>query len=105
LNFSHKLPAFRPIKDVGVCRNPEVKKKKQQLVLNKGTEKFIFRYDSGCEDKLLDALIEQAKDKRTNFDWFDAAVLSFKLAQSLINQADKLLGERNPILQGDSQTQ
>lgn len=79
------------------------KYKKQQLVLNKGTEKFIFRYDTGCEDKLLDALIEQAKDKRTNFDWFDAAVLSFKLAQSLINQADKLLGEKNPILQGDSQ--
>lgn len=79
------------------------KYKKQQLVLNKGTEKFIFRYDSGSEDKLLDALIEHAKDKRTNFDWFDAAVLSFKLAQSLINQADKLLGEKNPILQGDSQ--
>jgi hypothetical protein len=81
------------------------KYKKQQLVLNKGTEKFIFRYDSGSEDKLLDALIEQAKDKRTSFDWFDAAVLSFKLAQSLINQADKLLGEKNPILQGDSQPQ
>jgi len=82
-----------------------VKKKKQQLVLNKGTEKFIFRYDSGCEDKLLDALIEQAKSKRTNFDWFDAAVLSFKLAQSLINQADKLLCERNPILHGDCSKQ
>jgi hypothetical protein len=82
-----------------------VKKKKQQLVLNKGKEKFIFRYDSGCEDELLDALIEQAKDKRTDFDWFDAAVLSFKLAQSLINQADKLLGERSPVLQKDSQKQ
>jgi len=81
------------------------KYKKQQLVLNKGTEKFIFRYDSGSEDKLLDALIEQAKDKRTNFDWFDAAVLSFKLAQSLINQADKLIGDKKPILQEDSQPQ
>jgi len=59
--------------------------------LNKGAEKFIFRYDSGCEDGLLDALIEEAKDKRTDFDWFDAAVLSFKLTQSLINQADELL--------------
>jgi hypothetical protein len=66
---------------------------KRQLVLNKGTEKFIFRYDSGCEDNLLDALIEQAKDHRTNFDWFDAAVISFKLTQSLISQADKLLHE------------
>ena len=70
-----------------------MKKKKRQLVLNKGTERYIFRYDGGCEDKLLDALIEQAKDNRTDFDWFDAAVLSFKLTQSLIGQADKLLCE------------
>ncbi|MHC4558201.1 MAG: hypothetical protein ACYS80_12960 [Planctomycetota bacterium] len=66
---------------------------KRQLVLNKGAEKFIFRYDNGREDDLLDALIEQAKDKRTDFDWFDAAVLSFKLTQSLIGQADELLSE------------
>ena len=70
-----------------------MKKMKRQLVLNKGVEKFIFRYESGREDELLDALIEQAKDKRTDFDWFDAAVLSFKLTQSLIGQADELLGE------------
>lgn len=61
--------------------------------MNKGEEKFIFRYESGCEDKLLDALIEQAKDRRTSFDWFDAAVLSFKLTQSLIGQADEILRE------------
>ncbi len=66
---------------------------KQQLVLNKGKEKYVFRYDAGKEDELLDALIDQAKDKRTDFDWFDAAVLSFKLTQSLIRQADNLLGE------------
>ena len=70
-----------------------MKKMKRQLVLNKGLEKFIFRYDNGCEDELLDALITQAKDKRTDFDWFDAAVLSFKLTQSLIGQADELLDE------------
>jgi len=63
----------------------------RQLVLNKGEEKFIFRYETGSEDKLLDALIQQAKDRRTTFDWFDAAVLSFKLTQSLIGQADELL--------------
>ncbi len=68
-----------------------MKRTKRQLILNKGTEKFIFRYDSGSEDELLDALIEQAKDKRTDFDWFDAAVLSFKLTQLLIGQADELL--------------
>ena len=65
----------------------------RQLVLNKGKEKFIFRYENGREDELLDALIEQAKDKRMDFDWFDAAVLSFKLTQSLIGQAEELLSE------------
>ena len=70
-----------------------MKKTNRQLILNKGAEKFIFRYDRGCEDKLLEGLIEQAKDRRTNFDWFDAAVLSFKLTQSLIGQADELLSE------------
>jgi len=70
-----------------------MEKSKRQLVLNKAGEKFIFRYDAGSEDKLLDVLIEQAKDCRTDFDWFDAAVLSFKLTQSLIGQADDILRE------------
>ena len=69
---------------------------KQQLVLNKGSEKYIFRYDSGCEDLLLDALVSQANDERTDFDWFDAAVLSFKLTQSLITEADKILLDKTP---------
>ena len=68
-------------------------KTKRQLILNKGSEKFIFRYEVGHEEKLLDALIDQAKDNRTDFDWFDAAVLSFKLTQSLIGQADILLNK------------
>jgi len=68
----------------------------RQLVLNKGSEKYIFRYDSGCEGQLLEALIEQASDSYTDFDWFDAAVLSFRLTQSLIGQADKLLHKDMP---------
>ena len=68
-------------------------KNRRQLILNKGTEKFIFRYELGCEDKLLDALIEQARDSKTDFDWYDAAVLSFKLTQSLVGQANELLQE------------
>jgi hypothetical protein len=66
-------------------------KSTRQLILNKGAERFIFRYDSGSEDQLLDALIDQVKDNRTNFDWFDAAVLSFKLTQSLMGQADEII--------------
>jgi hypothetical protein len=65
---------------------------KKQIVLKKGRQKFIFRYENGCEDKLLDILVEQAKGGKTDFDWFDAAVVSFKLTQSLIGQADELIG-------------
>ncbi|RKY11040.1 MAG: hypothetical protein DRP65_05345 [Planctomycetota bacterium] len=68
----------------------------KQLVLNKGTQKYIFRYDSGCESQLLDALIAQATDDGTDFDWFDAAVLSFKLTQSLMGEADNLLYKGMP---------
>ena len=63
----------------------------RQLVLNKGAEKYVFRYEHGREDELLDALIDQAKDTRTDFDWFDAAVISFKLTQNLIGSAEQLL--------------
>ena len=71
-------------------------KGKKQLVLNKGSEKYIFRYETGCEGELLDSLVEQADDDRTDFDWFDAAVLSFKLTQSLIGEADRLLYKDMP---------
>ncbi|MCU0913646.1 MAG: hypothetical protein MUC88_03675 [Planctomycetes bacterium] len=70
-----------------------MKRPQRQLVLNKGAEKYIFRYEHGREDELLDVLIDQAKDTRTDFDWFDAAVISFKLTQSLIGSAEQLLRE------------
>lgn len=63
----------------------------KQLVLNKGGQQYIFRYNGGNEASLLDALVAAAKDKQTDFDWFDAAVLSFKLSQGLMGQADELL--------------
>jgi hypothetical protein len=78
-----------------------MKRVQRQLVLSKGGEKFIFRYEAGREDELLDALVEQAKDKRTNFDWFDAAILSFKLAELLVNQAEELLFESSDMNIGE----
>lgn len=74
-----------------------MKRPQRQLVLNKGAEKYIFRYEQGREDELLDALIDQVKDKRTDFDWFDAAVLSFKLTQSLIGCAEQLLQDDSDV--------
>ncbi len=72
---------------------------KKQLTLNKGQQRYIFRYEEGCESQVLDALVANALDAHSDFDWFDAAVLSFKLSQTLIGQADELLfrDAPNPI--------
>ena len=74
-----------------------MKRSLRQLVLNKGTEKFIFRYEQGRENDLLDSLISQVKNRRTNFDWFDAAVISFKLSQTLIGRAEGLLKDDSDV--------
>jgi hypothetical protein len=78
-------------------KSGSMKRPQRQLVLNKGAERYIFRYEQGREDELLDALIDQAKDLRTDFDWFDAAVISFKLTQSLIGCAEQLLREDTDV--------
>ena len=54
---------------------------KRILVLEKGEEVFLFGYQPGQESRVLEALIAQAKDPRTDFDWFDVAVLELKLQE------------------------
>ena len=56
-----------------------------------GQERFIFRYQSGAEEQVLDAFVNLANDRDRNFDWFDAAVLSFQLSKQLVQEADELL--------------
>jgi hypothetical protein len=60
-----------------------MQKAKQHLILHKGGEKFVFRYEQGQEEDLLDVLTEHAEDERTSFDWIDAAVLRLKLVHML----------------------
>jgi hypothetical protein len=69
---------------------PQVK----ELSLVKGTERFMFRYESGNEEEVLDAFVTTANDRKTNFDWFDAAVLSFQLSKHLVEEADALLAPK-----------
>jgi hypothetical protein len=54
------------------------------LSLVKGREHFCFRYRSGDECKVLDALVELVNGRKHAFDWFDAAVLSHQLGQHLV---------------------
>jgi len=55
------------------------------------SEQYLFRYEPGSEEEVLDAFIDMANDSKNNFDWFDAAVLSFQLSKNLVAEADKLL--------------
>lgn len=51
------------------------------LILEKGMELFVFGYRPGQEARVLETLIAQAKDPRTDFDWFDVAMLELKLKE------------------------
>ena len=48
------------------------------LALIKGTERYVFVYDDGSRQALIDALRDQAADPALSFTWFDAAVLTDK---------------------------
>lgn len=63
----------------------------RELSLLKAQERFLFRYEPGHEESVLDAFVDLANDRTSNFDWFDAAVLSFQLSKHLVEEADKLL--------------
>ena len=54
---------------------------RRHLILNKGDELFIYGYEQGQEARVLETLIAQAKDKQTDLNWFDVAVLELKLAE------------------------
>ena len=68
----------------------------RELSLLKGQERFVFRYEPGNEETILDAFVDMANNRDNAFDWFDAAVLSFQLSKHLVSEADRLLCHDKP---------
>jgi hypothetical protein len=62
----------------------------KEIILDKGENKYIFRYRFGEEQKIFDAMGECAEDPRTDFDWFDAAVLSYNVNRRLSEELDNV---------------
>jgi len=62
----------------------------RQLSLVKGDERFIFRYQAGQEAEVIDAFALMAADKASQFDWFDAAVLSYQMGRRLETELDQV---------------
>ena len=50
------------------------------LSLVKGGRCYVFRYPSGREEAIIDAISQLAEDDRTDLDWLDAATLCFQVA-------------------------
>ena len=42
---------------------------------------YIFRYSVGCENEIIDVLMQLADDDNNVLDWLDAATLSFRVTQ------------------------
>lgn len=79
-------PADQPAGNGGAALSSQ-----RQLVLIKSSQRFVFRYQKGEEAQVLECLIEQAKDPDSVMDWFDAAVLSHQLGQTLGRQLEQIL--------------
>lgn len=61
----------------------------RQLSLVKGEHKYLFRYQSGNEADVIGAFAALASDGSTDFDWFDAAVLSYQMGRRLEMELDE----------------
>lgn len=55
----------------------------RQLSLVKGEHRYVFRYKAGREADIISAFAEMASDGQQDFDWFDAAVLSYQMGRRL----------------------
>jgi hypothetical protein len=62
----------------------------RQLSLVKGSDRYVFRYQAGQEDEVIDAFASHASDQATQFDWFDAAVLSYQMGRRLERELDQI---------------
>ncbi len=62
----------------------------RHLSLVKGHHRYVIRYTGGREADVIDALASLASDPESEFDWFDAAVLSYQMGRRLEMELDQL---------------
>jgi hypothetical protein len=55
----------------------------RQLSLVKGSQRYVFRYQIGRESDIIASFAEMAAQPDQEFDWFDAAVLSYQMGRRL----------------------
>ena len=64
----------------------------RQLSLVKGDHRYVFRYQAGRESDIISSFAEMASDAEQEFDWFDAAVLSYQMGRRLEMDLEEVRG-------------
>ena len=60
------------------------------LSMVKGPHRFVFRYAEGRESDLLASFVALASDPGSEFDWLDAAVLSYQMGQRFSRELESV---------------
>jgi hypothetical protein len=60
------------------------------LALVKGDEKFIFLFDDENRDETLRQLARFAANPDLDFTWYDAAMLSRKIRETVLTEYDEM---------------
>ena len=53
----------------------------RMLHLEKAGHTYLVKYAPGLEDEVVEELMRLADDRESDFDWMDAAALSFQVTQ------------------------
>ena len=67
------------------------------VCLEKAGHRYLFRYAAGLEDDVVEEMMHQADNRDNDFDWMDAATLSFQVTEAA---AEDCLG----VIKNDSLT-
>ena len=62
----------------------------RQLSLVKGNHRYVFRYQAGREADIIATFASMASEAEQEFDWFDAAVLSYQMGRRLEMDLEKV---------------
>ncbi|NLE30611.1 MAG: hypothetical protein GX629_13175 [Phycisphaerae bacterium] len=63
----------------------------RQISLVKGAQRYVFRYSPGNEPEIIETFVDLADDIESEFDWFDAAVLSYQMGKQMTRQVDQTI--------------
>ncbi len=55
----------------------------KHISLVKKNDTYIFRYKSGMESQVIDEFAKLTDNTESDFDWFDAAILSYQIGKRM----------------------